>query len=85
MCALLRELIVPIEDLNRLAIECSKCKTVMIVDIRADAVIVKCGACQTEFEKSIMQTVRSLANDLSYLSKSGHGFSFRVAPPPEKP
>jgi len=32
MCALLRELIVPVADLHRLAVECGNCKAVTVLD-----------------------------------------------------
>jgi PHP family Zn ribbon phosphoesterase len=86
MCALIRDLTVPIEDLRRLSIECCACHTVMTLDLagKMQTTVSFCPACRREFQPAIKDRVRALADLLDALSDSKEcAFAFRVAPPPE--
>jgi hypothetical protein len=94
MCALLRELIVPVGDLHRLAIECGQCKAVTVLDFTTRIkdevghlllpVVTHCCVCHRDFDPGLKDRIRALGNLLDWMAAlDGQTISFRVPPPPD--
>lgn len=95
MCALLRELVVPVADLDRIAVECGRCKsaTTLGLGLRIKdetgrqilPAVTACSVCGRDFDPRLKQALRDLAALLSYLgSLPDEAVSFRVPPPPDE-
>jgi hypothetical protein len=87
MCALVRELVIPVSDLHRLAVECGTCHTVVTVDLgSAPAIIAFCSVCRHDYSPDIKQRLSALREILDALATTKEcAFSFRVAPPLDHP
>ncbi len=94
MCALLSELIVPVSDLHRLAVECGQCKAVTVLDFTARIpreggavlpTVVECPVCHRPFHAELKDRIRALGNLLAWMGNlTDESVSFRVAPPDGK-
>jgi hypothetical protein len=81
MCALIRELAIPLEDLTRLAIDCPQCRSTMIVNLSAEVPLRFCSVCSLDFNDAERQSFRALATAIDHMKMGRHKFSFRVPPP----
>ncbi len=92
MCALLRELIIPVADLDRIAVECGRCGSVTTLSLGLRApdnsgrqvlpAVASCPVCQRDFDGRLKQALRDLAGLLSYMGGlPEQAISFRVPPP----
>jgi hypothetical protein len=91
MCALLRELIVPIADLHRLAVECGNCKAVTVLDFTTRIqrqggpvapALVQSPVCDRAFDAGLKDRIHALAGILEWMEAlPEERISFRVPPP----
>lgn len=97
MCALHSELIVPIADLDRVAVECGRCKSTTVLELGLRIkdeggknilpAVTSCSVCGHDFDTRLKQSLRDLAGLLSFLGGlRDESVSFRLVPPaPTKP
>lgn len=97
MCALLHELIVPVTDLDRIAVECLRCNSITVLGLglrtKDDGgrlilpAVTACSVCSSDFDPRLKQALRDLTALLSYLGGlTDQRIAFRVAAPaPPKP
>jgi hypothetical protein len=93
MCALLRELVVPVADLHRLAVKCDQCKTVTTLDFTtriqtreglAVPGLTECPVCHHSFNAGLKDRIQTLGTILEWMRDLGpETVSFRVPPPAE--
>ena len=89
MCAVLRELLVPLSDLRHVVITCTKCKTDITFDLllewngppmsKTTATPQQCPACEAHFDQQAQESLDAMRKAYQCIMKQKSiVFSFRV-------
>lgn len=79
MCAMLKEMSVPVSDLRYLCVQCGECSTQIILDLTGKKDLTRCPACNLNFDPlSVNGNIEQIAAAFKQLNAAKHKFSFRI-------
>ena len=79
MIAMHREIIIPLEDLRYLTVECGDCHARIGLDLESDSLnIVACPGCHADFDPGVARHVVALSSTYKHRKAAKHTFAFRV-------